>query len=140
MEGKMGARILLLAGLLAVTGAGGSAQAPSAPAAASDDPFTWLEEMHGERALTWARAENARTLAELQSDPRYQANYDRALQILQARDRIPMVSIRPDGLYNFWQDADHVQGILRRTTLASYRTDAPLWETVLDVDALARAE
>jgi prolyl oligopeptidase len=137
----MGARALFLAGVLAVTGAAGSAQAPQAPAPPpSDDPFTWLEEMHGERALAWARAENARTLGDLQSDPRYQANYDRALQIVQARDRIPAVSMRPDGLYNFWQDGEHVQGILRRTTLESYRTDAPQWETVLDIDALARAE
>src|SRR3569623_420262 len=106
----MGARALLLAGMLAVTGAAGSAQNAAPPA---DDPFTWLEEIRGERALTWARAENARTLGELQSDPRYQANFDFALQILQARDRFPAVSMRPDGLYNFWQDADHVQGILR---------------------------
>src|SRR6185369_2806979 len=61
-------------------------------------------------------------------------------QIVQARDRIPAVSMRPDGLYNFWQDSEHVQGILRRTSLESYRTDNPQWETVLDVDALARAE
>ncbi|MBV9884645.1 MAG: S9 family peptidase [Sphingomonadaceae bacterium] len=141
----MGARRFLLAGLLAVTGAAGSGQAPqatapSAAAAPADDPFAWLEEIRGERALAWARNENARTLGELQADPRYQANYDRALQILQARDRIPAVSMRPDGLYNFWQDAEHVQGILRRTTLESYRTDDPQWETVLDVDALSRAE
>src|SRR5437868_14838157 len=141
----MGARALLLAGLLAVSGAAGSAQTPRTPrtppsAAPTDDPFTWLEEIRGERALAWARAENARTLADLQGDPRYQANYDHALQILQARDRIPSVSIRPDGLYNFWQDAEPVQGILRRTTLASYRTDTPEWETVLDVDALSHAE
>ena len=31
-----------------------------------------------------------------------------------------------------------MQGILRRTSLASYRTATPEWETVLDVDALAR--
>jgi len=136
----MGARGLLLAGLLAVTGAAGSAQTAQPPTAPADDPFTWLEEIRGERALAWARAENARTLGELQADPRYQANYERALQILQARDRIPAVSFRPDGLYNFWQDSEHVQGILRRTTLESYRTDNPQWETVLDLDALARAE
>jgi len=76
----------------------------------------------------------------LQGDPRYAQMNERALTILQARDRIPMVSYRPDGLYNFWQDADHVQGILRRTTLASYRTATPEWEIVLDVDALSRAE
>ena len=43
--------------------------------------------------------------------------YDRALTILQARDRIPVVSFRADGLYNFWQDAEHVRGIVRRTSL-----------------------
>jgi prolyl oligopeptidase len=135
----MGARALLLAGLLAVTGAAGSAQI-GAPGPSDDDPFIWLEEIQGERALAWARAENARTLGALQGDARYQANYDRALEILQARDRIPAVTMRADGLYNFWQDGSHVRGIVRRTTLESYRTDDPQWETVLDVDALAAAE
>src|SRR5205085_596260 len=43
-------------------------------------------------------------------------------------------------IYNFWQDADHVRGILRRTTLASYASGKPKWTTVLDIDALAKAE
>ncbi len=144
----MRARFWLLAGVLAVTGAGVGAQGGGAPADKAgafavdeaSDPFTFLEEIQGERALAWARNENTRTLGFLQGDPRYQQMYDRALTILQARDRIPMVAFRPDGLYNFWQDAEHVRGIVRRTTLASYRTDNPEWETVLDVDALARAE
>ncbi len=145
----MGARGLLVAGLLAVTGAGAGAQGGGGAATKADagfatsaasDPFTWLEEIQGERALAWARNENSRTLGVLQGDARYQQMFDRALTILQARDRIPMVSFRPDGLYNFWQDADHVQGIVRRTSLASYRSATPEWETVLDVDALARAE
>jgi prolyl oligopeptidase len=129
-------RAVLVAGLLAMSGAasGGAAPAPA------DDPFTWLEEIRGERALAWARGENARTLGELQGDPRYQANYAQALEILQARDRIPTVTLRPGGLYNFWQDAAHVRGIVRRTSLAGYRTDSPEWETVLDIDALAAAE
>lgn len=131
----MGARGMLAAGLLVLTGAAQPAEAPPA-----DDPFTWMEEIQGERALAWARGENARTLGELQADPRYQANHDRALAILEARDRIPFVSFRRDGLYNFWQDDVHVRGIVRRTSLESYRTDAPEWETVLDIDALARAE
>jgi prolyl oligopeptidase len=123
---------------------GGCAPAGKAvvPFAASeaDDPFTWMEEIRGERALAWARNENTRTLGVLQGDPRYRQMNERALTILQARDRIPLVTFRPDGLYNFWQDAEHVQGILRRTTLASYRSAAPEWEIVLDVDALSRAE
>jgi len=134
----MGARAFLIAGLLAVTGAAAiGAQSAEAPA---DDPFTWLEEIKGERALAWARNENSRSLGELQADPRYARFQAQALEILQARDRIPAVAMRPDGLYNFWQDATHVRGIVRRTTLASYRTETPQWETVLDIDALARAD
>jgi len=137
----MGARALLLAGILAVTGAAAiGAQGAAAPPAPADDPFTWMEEIQGERALAWARNENTRTLGELQGDPRYARFQAQALEILQARDRIPLVTIRPDGLYNFWQDAEHIRGILRRTTLASYRGESPQWETVLDVDALARTE
>ena len=132
---------LAAAGIASIAAAqaqqGNAMKAESPPA---DDPFTWLEEIRGERALAWARAENDKTLGELQSDPRYKINYDRALEILEAKDRIPFVSFRPDGLYNFWQDSQHVRGIVRRTTLAGYRTDAPAWETVLDVDALAKAE
>jgi prolyl oligopeptidase len=145
----MDIRKFLLAGAAAMTslGAAGSAQPPAsatpaqpAAAAAEEDPNQYLEEIEGERALAWARNENERTLRELTADPRYQQFYDRALEILQARDRIPFVGFRPSGLYNFWQDQEHVRGVLRRTTLASYRTDAPSWETVLDVDALAREE
>jgi prolyl oligopeptidase len=144
----MGARAIFVAGLFAVTGLSGigaaqnaqNAQVAQPAEAPADDPFTWLEEIQGERALAWARNENTRTLGVLQGDPRYQQNYDRALAILQARDRIPGVQFRPDGLYNFWQDSEHVRGIVRRTTLASYRTDTPAWETVLDIDALAAAE
>ncbi len=134
----MALRAMLLAGVLAVTGTGIAAQQAETPPA--DDTFTWLEEIEGERALAWARSENERTLGDLQADPRYRQFHDRALTILQARDRIPAVSFRPDGLYNFWQDAEHVRGIVRRTTLASYRTENPQWETVLDIDALAAAE
>ncbi|HEU0098143.1 MAG TPA: prolyl oligopeptidase family serine peptidase [Allosphingosinicella sp.] len=106
----------------------------------SADPHEWLEEVRGEKALAWAKAESERTLKAFQSDRRYQSMYDRALEVLQAKDRIPFVQIRPDGLYNFWQDQTNVRGLLRRTTLASYRTAEPVWEPVLDIDALAKAD
>lgn len=38
--------------------------------------------------------------------------------------------------YNFWQDENHIQGIWRKTTLESYKLKEPVWETVLDLDAL----
>jgi prolyl oligopeptidase len=43
-------------------------------------------------------------------------------------------------LYNFWRDAAHPRGLWRRTTLDGYRTDAPQWEVLLDLDALALRE
>ncbi len=36
-----------------------------------DDPFLWLEEIEGEAALAWVARQNARTLAALESDPRF---------------------------------------------------------------------
>jgi prolyl oligopeptidase len=137
----LGRKALLAATVaaLAVTSAV-NAQPAADKAAAEDYEFAYLDEIEGDRALAWARQENERTLGELQADPRYQQFNARALQILQARDRIPFVSFRPDGLHNFWQDENHVRGIWRRTSMASYRTDAPEWETILDIDALSAAE
>jgi prolyl oligopeptidase len=112
----------------------------TASAQGTGDPHEWLEDVRGEKALAWAKAESEKTLRGFQSDRRYQGMYDRALEILQAKDRIPGVQMRPDGLYNFWQDQTNVRGLLRRTSLASYRTADPVWEPVLDIDALARAE
>jgi len=106
-----------------------------------DDPYRWMEEIEGERPLAWAKAENARSLAVLQGDPRYAGLESQALAILNAKDRVPGVSFAGDGgLRNFWQDADHVRGIWRRTTLDSYCTADPQWETILDIDVLSKAE
>ncbi|WP_247717933.1 prolyl oligopeptidase family serine peptidase [Qipengyuania proteolytica] len=117
------------------------------PAAAQDgipgpdeDPFIWLEEARSDEALDWVRTENELTLAALTKDPRFETLKAEALAIYDSEDRIPYVSIRPDGLYNFWQDKENPRGLVRRTTLESYRTASPVWETVLDVDALAAAE
>jgi len=106
----------------------------------AEDPYIWLEDIHGEKATEWVKTENAKALATLQSDPRYDAFYKRALEVLETKDRIPFVTFRHGELHNFWQDPDHLKGIVRRTTLASYRTANPKWETVLDLDALSKAE
>jgi prolyl oligopeptidase len=106
-----------------------------------DDPYKWMEEIEGERPLAWAKAENTRSLAVLQGDARYAGLEAQALAILNAKDRVPGVSFAGDGsLRNFWQDADHVRGLWRRTTLESYRTAEPQWETILDIDVLSKAE
>ncbi len=121
---------------------GASAQETPVPGipGAEQDPFIFLEEARSPEALDWVAKENARTLAAFEADPRYQQLKDEALAIFDSNDRIPFVSFRPDGLYNFWQDKTNPKGVMRRTTLESYRTANPQWEVILDVDALAKAE
>lgn len=110
-------------------------------AANEDDPYVWMEEIEGAKALEWAKAENARSLPQLQNDPRFKSIYDDAVKILTASDRIPAVSFAGDGtLRDFWQDAQHVRGIWRTTTVDSYRSGTPQWRTILDLDALAKTE
>jgi len=116
------------------------ASAPVQAAAAGDDPFLWLEDVQGERAMDWVRQQNQRSLGSLQSDPRYQRLHDAALRIVEARDRIAVPSFRGSAIENFWQDSAHVRGIWRRTTLDRYRSSDPRWTIVLDVDSLTKAE
>ena len=105
------------------------------------DPNAYLEEIEGAKALDFARAENARSLPVLQNDPCYAGLYEDALKIATAKDRIPAVAFAGDGsLRNFWQDATHVRGVWRTTDLASYRSAAPEWRTILDLDELALRE
>jgi len=111
------------------------------PAPMPADPYAYLEEIEGKQALDFARAENARSLPVLEGDKRYAGNYAQALKIATATDRIPGVAFGGDGtLRNFWQDARHVRGLWRATTLADYRAPSPAWRTLLDLDALSAAE
>jgi prolyl oligopeptidase len=104
------------------------------------DPYIWLEDVEGERAMEWVEARNASTIERLTGHPAYQSIYDRALGILNSDDRIAYPSIVGDRLYNFWQDSEHRRGIWRRTGWSEYLAGEPVWETVLDIDALARNE
>nr|MDP9105427.1 prolyl oligopeptidase family serine peptidase [Candidatus Eremiobacteraeota bacterium] len=112
------------------------------PAAAADasDPFLWLEDVNGARAVDWVKAENAKTLGVLQKDPRFPSFFATARTIAEAKDRIPYVQFVNGRVYNFWQDAVHVRGIWRTTSLSSYAGTAPAWKTILDLDVLAKTE
>ncbi len=110
------------------------------PALAADDPFLWLEEVEGERALEWVRAQNERTGETLASGEDFRQLRDRLKAIFDSDDRIPYVAVLDGLYYNFWRDAEHPRGVWRRTTPASYRTDEPDWEVILDLDALAEKE
>ena len=121
--------------VLAVAASTGLAAPP-----ADEDPFQWLEDVQGEKSLAWVKQQNAKSTAVLEARPEYKSIYKRTLEILDSKDKIPTPELLGDTVYNFWKDDVHERGIWRRTTLASYRTASPQWETVLDVDALAKAD
>ena len=86
-----------------------------------DDPYVWLEEIEGPRALEWARAENARSLGILEKDPRFATLREEARTILTSPSRLPLGEIHRGAVYNFWQDETHVRGVWRRASVESYR-------------------
>ena len=104
------------------------------------DPFLWLEERNGEKAMAWVAEQNARTAAELRGDPRYDPYVDTAFELFTSSDNPAYGYVQGGLVYNFWQDDEHNLGLWRRTSPASYKTAAPDWETVIDFDALAAAE
>ncbi len=117
---------------------------PSAPASslgdATIDPHRWLEDVLGDDALAWVRERNARTLSTFADKPAFTELESSLLKILDDDQRIPAVVQRGEHLYNFWRDKTHQRGLWRRTTLESYRQQAPTWEVLLDLDALGEAE
>ncbi|MFN5483101.1 MAG: prolyl oligopeptidase family serine peptidase, partial [Brevundimonas sp.] len=139
--------LLLTASAFVLTGPAVAQQAmPHFPAAltpegiAAADDHLALEEVQGAEAMAFVRASNARALAALTTDPRYETFRTEAEAILTSQDRLPSPSFLGDGVGNFWQDAANPKGVWRRTSLDSYATEASAWEVLLDVDALARAE
>ena len=104
-----------------------------------DDPYLWLEDIIGDDALEWVQQRNEPTLAELGGE-RFEQMRAEALEILDTDARIPYVRRRGEHLYNYWRDGEHPRGLWRRTTLDGYRSDAPDWDVLIDVDALAAAD
>jgi prolyl oligopeptidase len=113
---------------------------PAAIAPTPSDPYLWLEEVQGEKALAWVRARNAESAAVLDASPGFAGLEQRLLSILDSKAQIPYLQKLGDRYYNLWKDARNPRGLWRRTTLEEYRKAEPRWETVLDLDALGAAE
>ena len=104
------------------------------------DPYLWLEDVQGVRALSWVRERNALSEKQLRADPAFEQRRQQLLEVMNSREQIPYVRRRASHFYNLWQDAANPRGLWRRTTLDEYRKAAPAWETVIDLDALGKAE
>lgn len=104
------------------------------------DPYLWLEEIEGSRAMAWVEKQNQRTTSELESHPLYSQLHADIRELLFAKDRVPFSYFLDGYFWNFWQDSNHEHGVLRRTSLAEYKKDQPNWEIILDLDALSKTE
>lgn len=106
---------------------------------AEPDKFLWLEDIEGAEAIAWVEAQNRATVARL-CDPDFTHDKDILTAQFESDARIPAIVQRGPHVYNFWTDAAHPRGIWRRTTLDDYRSDAPHWDILLDLDALCASE
>ena len=102
----------------------------------SPDPYLWLADIHGAKAVAWAKEQTDKTLAIVQDDPAYQSDYYSIMKVLDANDRIAEGDLDHGDVLNFWQDASHTRGIWRKTSIADYRNADPKWDVILDVDKL----
>ena len=113
---------------------------PESTVNTDEDPYLWLEEVDGQRAIRWVRARNRDTVRKWGERASFKRLRERLLEVFDSEDRIPGVGKMGDHYYNFWRDTDNPRGLWRRTTLDEYRKPEPEWETILDLDALARRE
>jgi prolyl oligopeptidase len=107
---------------------------------AQEDPYLWLEDVTGEKAIAWVKEQNAKSQKVLEAQPQFAPIREKILEVVNSKERIPFVSKRGEHLYNFWQDEKNIRGIWRRTSMEEFKKPQPKWETVLDLDQLAKDE
>ncbi len=106
----------------------------------ANDPYVWLEDVTGDKALDWVRKRNLISQTKLEASPGFEKLREDLLAIMDSNARIPMASKRGEFFYNFWRDKENPRGLWRRTTLDEYRKPEPKWEVILDLDALSTKE
>ncbi|MBU7589599.1 MAG: S9 family peptidase [Sphingopyxis terrae] len=110
-------------------------------AATDTDPWLWLEDIEGAKALASVKAENAATDKLILNRPGFEQDRARAKAILDDDRQIADPGqVMGDTITNFWRDADHPRGIWRQSPLGAYLAGTPEWTTLIDVDALGKAE
>jgi prolyl oligopeptidase len=106
----------------------------------ADDKYLWLEDVLGKNSLEWVEKQNSVSKNLFESDPRFKDTHQELERLALAKDRIPDPELNGDNVENIWQDDKNVRGIWRTTTLESYKTAHPKWQTILDFDKLGKDE
>lgn len=128
-------RTVMVVGIAACTAAGAIAAAPPA------DPNLYLEQVDGARALAKVKSWNAATLAKLQNRPGFADYRSKALALLSTNQKIAEPDrILGDQVFNYWQDEQHPRGIWRVSPLSAFGAGKPQWRTLLDIDAMTKAD
>ena len=105
-----------------------------------EDNYLWMEEVEGEKALSWVKEQNKVTFGHFASSTKFEAVRDEMVSLMSDKERIPYPRIRGDFVYNFWTDAKNVKGLWRRTSKKSYLSGSPEWQVLLDLDKLSKEE
>ena len=61
---------------------------------AQEDPYLWLEDVMGEKAISWVKEQNAKSQKLLEAEPQFAAIRDKTLEVVNSRARIPAVAKR----------------------------------------------
>jgi prolyl oligopeptidase len=124
--------------MLSLGAAVATATASAAPPA---DPNLYLEQIDGARALAKVKSWNAATRTALEKQPGFADYRAKALTLLSTNEKIAEPdAILGDKVLNFWQDEQHPRGIWRVSPLAAFASGKPEWRTLLDIDAMSKAD
>ena len=127
--------------ILAAVAAAFAGTVALAQTAVSDDPYLWLEDINGARAVEQVKQWNAATEALVATGPVFEQYRRRALDILNDEHQIAEPeAVLGDRVTNLWRDARNPRGRWRIASLSSYVSGHPQWRTLIDVDALGKAE
>ncbi|HEY9684826.1 MAG TPA: prolyl oligopeptidase family serine peptidase [Oculatellaceae cyanobacterium] len=105
-----------------------------------DDSYIWLEDVTGDKALSWVKEKNDASTKTLETYPEFSKIKKKLVTILDSKEKIPYLTKYGKYYYNFWRDDKNKRGLWRRTTLEEYKKTNPAWEIVIDLDKLAEQE
>lgn len=106
----------------------------------NEDPYLWLEEVHGDKALEWVKEQNSMSAKRIEEFPLFNSLYKRLLESYNDKDKIAYPVIVGQYVYNIWKDKDNQRGLWRRILIEDYIKKKSNWEIILDLDKLSIKE
>lgn len=112
---------------------------PVAAAPTDEHGPAWLDK-DGARTRRWVQAQERRTLDRLGALPAFTALESDATAVLTDPTQIEDVTFAGGDVYQYHQERERPLGVWRRSPRAAFLGGTPTWTTVIDLDALSKAE